>query len=328
MATTTRYSINDFENIIMEGIKFQLPQETINIITSIANQVGAADYIKTPQFNKKKYNDGNNNGQCVGQSGWNNGNNHKRRNKNMEIHNEEWDSIRKFQVTEIKKSEGIDANIDNIRKHLNKITEKNYDKMYEQICQEISMITNATMEELNKIGEAVFNIASGNAFYSSTYARLYKDLMSKYDFMTSIFNEGLSKFSELFTTIEYYNPNTDYDKFCENNKVNDKRRSLSTFYVNLMKEGILNKKIMIDIIKNIQNYMMTKLSEDGNKEIVDELSENIFILITNSSEELENEPEWDIIIDNVTRYSKCKVKDYPSATTKSIFKHMDILDDL
>lgn len=315
MTMATRYSITDFENIIFNGIQFQLPQETIDIITTIANQVGAADYIRTPQFNKK-----NHQSALI--------NNNKRRNKNQEVQDDDWDSIRKFQTTEIKKKDGIDANIDNIRKHLNKITEKNYDKMCEQIIQEISTITDASLEELNKIGESVFNIASGNAFYSATYAKLYKTLMTKYSFMSDIFKTNLDKFSELFTTIEYYNPNTDYDKFCENNKTNDKRRALSAFYVNLMKEGVIDKSDMISIINKVQEYIIIKLSEEGNKEILDELSENIFILITNSSEELDDEDDWEMIIDNVKTYSKLKVKDYPSATTKSIFKHMDILDEL
>ena len=320
MTMATRYSIADFENIIFNGIQFQLPQETIDIITTLANQVGAADYIRTPQFNKKTHQPAliNNN----------NNNNNKRRNKNQEVRDDDWDSIRKFQTTEIKKKDGIDANIDNIRKHLNKITEKNYDKMCEQIIQEISTITDASVEELNKIGESVFNIASGNAFYSATYAKLYKTLMTNYSFMSDIFKTNLDKFSELFTTIEYYNPNTDYDKFCENNKTNDKRRALSAFYVNLMKEGVIDKSDMISIINKVQEYIILKLSEEGNKEILDELSENIFILITNSSEELDDEDGWEMIIDNVKTYSKLKVKDYPSATTKSIFKHMDILDEL
>lgn len=319
----TRYSISDIENITFNGIQFQLPQEVINVITSIANQVGAADYVRTPQFNKRTPPAG---GAGAGAPG--NGYNHKKRNKNNEIQDEDWDTIRKFQTTEIKKKDGIEVNIDNIRKHLNKITEKNYDKMFEQICQEITAIVGASAEDLDKIGDAIFTIASGNAFYSKTYAKLYNDLMTRYDFMGNIFKSNLNTFSELFTTIEYYNPNVDYDKFCENNKTNDKRRALGTFYVNLMKENAIEKRHMIEIINNVQSYMMTKVQEEGNKEIVDELSENLFILITNSSEELDDEDGWENIIDNVATYSKSKVKDFPSATTKSIFKHMDILDEI
>lgn len=321
---TTRYSIADIETITFNGIQFQLPQDVITIITSIANQVGAADYIRTPQFNKRTPPTGGGTGaSSVTGNGY-----AKKRNKNNEVQDEDWDALRKFQTTEIKKKDGIDVNIDNIRKHLNKITEKNYDKMFEQICQEITAITGASVEDLDKIGDAIFTIASGNAFYSKTYAKLYNDLMTRYNFMENIFKSNLNTFSELFTTIEYYNPNVDYDKFCENNKTNDKRRALCMFYVNLMKENAIEKEHIIQIINNVQTYMIGKIQEEGNKEIVDELSENLFILITNSSEELEDEDKWQMIIDNVTTYSKSKVKDFPSATTKSIFKHMDILDEI
>jgi hypothetical protein len=68
--------------------------------------------------------------------------------------------------------------------------------------------------------------------------------------------------------------------------------------------------------------------QEGNKDIVDELSENIYILIINTHNDLGDESDWDSIVSSVETVSKYKVKDLPSITTKSIFKHMDILDEL
>jgi hypothetical protein len=259
MAAAIKYSTENYDSIIFSGIQFTLPKETIDLITSIANQVGAADYIKTPQFPKKDHphsgrnhaNDGN----------WNKNNKGKNnRNKNTEITNDDWDAIRNFQATEIKRKEGIDGSIDTIRKSLNKITEKTYEKMSLQIYDEIDKImangdVTTNDEDLKKIGEAVFVIASGNAFYSNIYAKLFKELMSKYSFMNDVFQYHFNKFAEIFTSIEYCSPNDNYDKFCENNKNNDKRRALSMFYVNLMKEGILTHDTMINIIKNVQTFL-------------------------------------------------------------------------
>lgn len=332
MAALIKYSIENYDSIIFSGIQFALPKDTIDLITSIANQVGAADYIKTPQFPKKDHpqpgrnhtNDGN----------WNKNNKGKNnRNKNSDITNDDWDAIRNFQATEIKRKEGVDGSIDTIRKSLNKITEKTYEKMSVQIYEEIDkIIANGDIstndEDLKKIGEAVFVIASGNAFYSNIYAKLFKALMNKYSFMNDIFNFHFNKFNEIFTSIEYCSPNDNYDKFCENNKNNDKRRALSMFYVNLMKEGILTHDIMINIIKNVQSHFNEKIGQEGNKDIIDELSENIYILIINTHNDLVDEIEWDTIVNTVETVSKYKVKDLPSITTKSIFKHMDILDEL
>ena len=62
--------------------------------------------------------------------------------------------------------------------------------------------------------------------------------------------------------------------------------------------------------------------------IVEEVSEVIFILVTTSKDVLCSEREWENIVDKVTLVSKMKAKDYPSLTNKTVFKHMDIFDDL
>jgi hypothetical protein len=313
MTSLKRYSVQDIENIIFNGILFKLPNETIEIITTIANKVGATDYIKTPQFPKRNVDNKQ----------------FQKKNKNMEITDEDWNTIRTFQTTEIKKKEGIDANIDNIRKHLNKLTEKNYDKLFKEIENEIKLLPDSvSREELDKIGDSIFNIASGNAFYSNVYAKLYKGLMETFSFMETILNTNLNKFLELFTTIEYCSPNDNYDKFCENNKTNEKRRALTTFYINLMKEGVIEQDNVINIIKHVQSLIDYKIKNPGNKEIVDEISENIYILIVNSYSELNEHPEWDDIVSDIETVSKYKVKEQPSITTKTVFKFMDILDEL
>jgi hypothetical protein len=323
MTTIKRYSVQDIENIIFNGIAFKLSDDTIKMISELANQVGAVDYIKTPQFPKKIVENAHSNSHkshIFSKGG---------KHKNIEIKDEDWDAIRNFQATEIKKREGIDANIDTIRKHLNKLTEKNYDKLLSQIKNEMNpLLEHFTASEFEKIGDSIFGIASGNAFYSNVYAKLYKNLMDEFDFMKTILDSRLNTFLELFTTIEYCNPNDNYDKFCENNKINEKRRALTTFYVNLMKEGVIEQDNVINIIKHIQTLIFEKINQSGNKEIVDEISENMYILVVNSYSDLNEHSDWDDIVSNVETISKYKVKDYPSITTKTVFKCMDILDEL
>ena len=325
----TTYTLEDFNRIMFGGIQHELPKETMDLITTIANQVGATDYIRTPQFPKKPLPVS---GGAVGTTnihgGSVQGGGNRRRQKAQEINDEDWDNIRNFQATEIKKSEGIQASIDTIRKHLNKITEKTYSKLFPEICSEIDKIVGVSVDDMSKVGESIFTIASGNTFYSGMYAKMYKALMNKYPAMKTIFNYNFEKFSELFTTIEFCNPDVDYDKFCENNKNNYARRALGLFYINLTKEGVITNEKMVEIIKNIQAYFMTKISEEGNRDIIDELSENIYIFITNSNEQLEDEDDWNDIVSTAQKIAKSKQSDYPSITNKAIFKHMDILDEI
>lgn len=334
MATTIiQYTLKDFKNIMFEGFNHILKHETLKTIQTIADQVGSPEYVRTPQFPKRDGNKGsymnNNHNGCGGR---------RRRQKVQEISDEDWETIRTFQATELAKKEGIDAAIDLIRKHLNKMTDKTYDLLKEHIVDEIKKIINNDSEvpvlcddlllELNKVGNSIFGIASGNKFYSEMYAKLYKELMEKFSFMKVIFRTNFDEFSSLFKNIEYCDPNSNYDKFCENNKVNEKRRAISSFYVNLMKHGIISKNDIINIIIELQKDMMRLLDENDQKNIVEELSEVMFIFVTNSITELSEHSSWDNIVKQIHMLSSMKVKMKPSISSKTIFKCMDMMDML
>jgi hypothetical protein len=318
MTKIIRYNIDDFDNILNNGLTFQLPTDTIDIISNIATQLGILEYNKTPVFPKITHNDNN---------GFNRNKRNKHFNKYNDVTDDDWDTLRTFTPTDFKKKDGIDSSIDQIRMHMNKMTDKTYKSLILKVYEEIDKLE-VNVDNYSKIGESIFNIATGNSFYSNMYVKLYKELMNKYSFMRDIFDKHFNLFSELFTNITYCSPNENYDTFCEINKTNEKRRSLVLFYVNLMKENIIDSDKIINIIINIQEYLLSKIKEPNNKEIVDELSENIYIFIQNTSSILDTDAKWDDILYNIEIISKMKTSDYPSITNKCIFKHMDILDDL
>ena len=355
----TQYTKDDFTKILNAGFSYNLDAETMKIIQSIADQVGAPEYIRTPKFEKREYNNSGTHGGGAHGGGTHGGGAHgggthgggthgggtmqggsrkPYKERVQEITDADWESIRQFQATIIAKKQGIEASIDQIRKHLNKMTTKTYETLKEQIITEIKSITADNnvdspelLEELNKIGESLFTIASGNSFYSKLYASLYKDLMEVFDtnghtFMEVIFKNNFQKFRSLFDKIDYCSPDKDYDGFCNNTKTNEKRRALSLFYVNLMKLGALEEEQIIAIIKDLQNYMLDTIKKADSKDIVDELVEVIFILITNGNSTLCKNEEWENIMNLVKQISVMKNTAHPSITNKTIFKHMDILD--
>ena len=325
--TTIRYQLEDFENVLYGGIQLELPSSVMDIISRISAQVGASDYIRTPSFPKKNNPNG---GASPANVALNQSSNYRRKGaKNNQINDDDWDAIRNFQTTEIRKKEGIEATIGNVVKILNKISEKTYDKLFLEMCDEITKISETESSEyLNRIAETIFNIASSNSLCSALYAKLFKGLINRHEFIKSTFANHFEKFSEIFTTIEYCDPDENYDRFCEINTANSKRRALSMFYVNLMKQDVISNDKIISIIQNIQQYLMEKVVVAGNKEIVDELSENIYIFVTNSNENLDNEDEWDDIVSEIETVSKLQIKDCPSFTNKTKFKHMDMLDEI
>ena len=51
-----QYTKEDFTKILNAGFTYTLDAETMTIIQSIADQVGAPEYIRTPKFEKRDYN--------------------------------------------------------------------------------------------------------------------------------------------------------------------------------------------------------------------------------------------------------------------------------
>jgi len=350
--TTTRpiiiFTRNDYERIKKEGFSYTLPDETLKTIKTISANVGAPEYIKTPHFDKRQQI----HKQYSNNHGHNNNHNHniQHRIPPREISDTEWDALRSFKATTFEKKKGVELSIDKIRKHLNKLTDKTYEKITVQIIAEIEsilavkneianaqalsdaqaqdVVSAATKEmllELNRIGDALFEIASGNSFYSKMYATLYNELMAKYDFMQNILSTKLATDISILSDFAYCDPNKDYDQFCRNNKSNEKRRALSLFYVNLMLLKIIPAEKIVEMISGLQTDMLAYIKKENSVNIVEEISELLFILTTNSSARLKlMKPEWEQIVENISLVSAMKAKSEPSISNKTIFKHMDI----
>lgn len=296
------YSPQDYYNT--ENI--ELPDNIIELINKLAAQVGAPNYQKTPIFKQKR---------------------NRRYGEKNEISNKDWETLRNFKTTELKKNEEgtLNAEIDVIRSLLNKITGKNYDTLKIEILENIEKHID-NKENLNQICISIFEIGSMNSFWSEIYAKLCKELVDKFDIMKEICKTNFNNFLGLFKNITQYNSEEDYDKFCETNKVNQKRRSMSSFFIHLMNFGIINVDNMYNLIYTlIENIEDNK--EDKTKLFCnDEIIENLSILITKGKNKLiKNDENWASVITYIESYAKNK---YYGLTKKTTFKCYDILDEI
>ena len=332
MATKTlRYSLEQIENIIFNGFDYQIPESTMEIISNLAMQVGSPNYDKTPVF-KKRENPMKNDTAVLPQKEKDNGRRRKG-NKAMEVLNDDdWESIRTFQTTKIEAKTGIDGDFDSIRSFINKMTDKNYIDMRNKIVDVIDKIASENSEtDLSNIGSNIFEVASSNRFCSKNYADLYADLSSKYSFIRDKCQENLKQFIGLFTNIEYVDPNENYDRFCEINKINEKRKSLATFYINLMNNGIVSKTEIRIITRNLLADVFNFISMENKKNEVEELTETIALLYRKDLYEDDDGDDYEqiegyTINEIITKIASSKVKDYKSLTNKALFKFMDLID--
>ena len=304
------YSLSDFEKIISNGIEYTLDPSIINIIQQLADRVGAPEYVRTPQFTR---NDMNNSSRPS-------------RKDRQASQDERFALSLHFETTNRQKSEGINVSIDLIRKILNKITTKTYNELFPTLLDELDKLDSLSDDEIVKVGDLILTIVSETSFYSDMYAKMYATLHTRYSFLHKGIIELIGTFKHHIDEIIYCNPDINYDAFCKNNKENIRRKSIAVFFVNLVKERIIGIEQVCEIIESIQINITSKLNIEHQREIIDELSEISGDMILSGRDVLNISERWENILVFVESISKMKVKDYKSLTTKTVFKHMDVLD--
>ena len=321
----TAYKLSDFTAIKENGFNYTVPEEVIKIIYSLSIQVGSPTYIKTPVFQKK-----------TNSATTDNSYTNKKRNKGYkytEVGNDDWEIIRNFQATKMEKKTGIDNQINQLRLLLNKLTDKTFIDIHAQIINIIEKLIEDKIEEddMNAIGLSIFEIASTNKFYSRMYADLYADLIHRYEFLRPIFQKNYDEFITIFNNIETADPSVDYNKFCEINKINEKRKAVSTFFVNLMTNNVVSKNSIVNILHRLLEMVVRMINEENKIDEVHELTENIIILfkkdliesVTSESDEyMINGESMNLLVE---RFAKSKAKNHKSLSSKSIFKYMDLI---
>lgn len=320
------YTLQDFTNITFGGFDIKLPDETLSIITELALQVGSPTYIKTPTFQKRDIKT------MIPEKSIDNMDNGKKKRRggnNRSNEDQDWEGLRTFQVTKLEQKVGINAQVDSIRYCLNTMTDKNYQKQSDEITDILKNVINDSNEEdILCIGNAIFEFASNNRFYSKLYADLYTKLIAQFDIMKQIFDTNFNSFLELFKTIIYIDSDKDYDGFCKMTSDNERRKSLSAFFVNLTINKIIPVDTLVELTSDLLRQVTILIKQENKKNEVDEIFENIAILY--SKKTFDN---YDKIVADDMPFTKlieflarCKVKMYPSLSNKTIFKCMDMVD--
>ena len=313
--TTLVYKLDEFNNIRDNGFIFELSDFSLEVINNISEIVGASDYVKTPIFIKRE----------------------KKRNNNKEINeNLKADFNFKERPAIIEKKE---INIVTVTSSLNKLTDKTYDVLFNEINQVIKQLVDNTdneddsvviesKEKLTQISNYIFTIASSNKFYSKVYARMYNELISEYNIFRTILDDNLEKHLELFNNIVVISADENYELFYKNNKVNEDRRALSLFISNLYNYDTIECDKIVNIINNMHKEIDVDINDEGKQGKVLEMTENLSLIIMNSLEKLSKTSYWEELKDYIQKMKSRKMKDFKSLPSKSIFKYMDINDKI
>lgn len=326
-----KYNYDDFVNIMNDRFEYKLPEMVIDNINALEKDLDV--YISSLPIVQINENDKH----YKKATQFNSSSQHKKYKSlhGKKIIDDDWENIRKtisFKPTKIVEKEGIEKILNDIRICLNKISVKNYQTQRDIIIENINNIMNNDNEnkenDMKLIVNSIFEIAINNKFLSEVYADLYRELCNNFPQFISVIELYVNQYKNSVTEINYVEPTVDYDKYCNYNKTNDKRKSLSLFMVNLMKKDLLLKETMIDLITYLQNLVFEYMNEVNKNNEIEEITENLFIMITTSKGICFIEEKWNSIVENIKLCSQLKVKEKKSLSSRAIFKYMDILDEL
>jgi hypothetical protein len=335
-----KYNLNMFREISFNGFNFTIPDDNVELINALAAQVGSQTYIRTPVFQKREHKEGDTAFSFgSSQSNFKLGGKKRKGNRNMEVNNDDWDTLRTFQATKMEQKVGFDLQIDNIRALLNKLSDKTFLDIRDNIMTKMDEIISSedfNKDVADKISESIYDISTSNKFFSKIYADLYTALANKYVFMKELFFRKYENFKNEFKNIVFVDPNVNYDLFCDANKQNDKRKANTQFFVNLSINGFVSKASIVTLLKELLETINSMINQTDKKNEVDEITEHIAILYKKDIieavlgdaqlDEEDYEVDGDTIIETITTLAKSKAKDFKSLSNKSIFKYMDLIE--
>jgi len=299
------YTLDQFADIAANINKSALSSEVLSIYDKLLKQLNINTYADNEQRERKP--------------------NRRPRNNKPEL-------LSSGKVVEFKQKEVIEKTdyekiMINIRGTFNKLSPKNYDTQRDLLMTHLEELTGLNDESyLMECSNHLFDVAGKNKFYSQMYATLYTELFKIYPNFEERKEQFVMECIENMDTIEYVDESQDYEGFCKNNKQNDIRRSMNTFLIHLYKENQCNIQCILKMINTLLDKIALNKGMSTQSHVIEELTENLYIFISELICELKQHTSWKNITDSITEYSKCKVSDYPGLTTRIKFKFMDMMD--
>ena len=94
----------------------------------------------------------------------------------------------------------------------------------------------------------------------------------------------------------------------------------------MVKLDVLSNDYLIDIIDELTILVKSKIATANFKEQVNELSENIYTLVTESYTHIKQHKNFGDILEHITFIKAQKSQNHLSLSSKAVFKYMDIFD--
>jgi hypothetical protein len=328
MTTTSAerfYTMEYFDTMIFRGLEYSLPADIIHSIQDLQKKLGvaAASAANTP-----------NNGSNTSSAS----HSHVRRSTTNSTNGGGGSWIRPpapvFKSTVVvQERNSLEKDIADIRVSLNKISDKNFEKIRDGILASMApyfskaLITTTIAapaeegEEAKKLVETIIEISSSNSFLAKINARLYKEIAHIHatlfgDVLSKLYSDFIASY-ECAETLENQSP-----------KVIDRRRATTQFLLCLFMENVLPRDDLFVIMQKWLERVEVWSSEAGKTVAVEEITEALFLLVveTHTVFSVSSHEQWDAFYEGLAAMSEKKAKDFKSLSNRAIFKFRDLMD--
>ena len=215
----------------------------------------------------------------------------------------------------------IEKEISQLKSNLNKLSEKNYDILMKKIKQQLKDLEmEFNLEDKQDCANTVFKIASSNLFYAKIYASMFYELYNTFEFMKPPLINSLNMVIDTYKSISSIDNVKDYNIFCDILKDNEKRISLLTFIIYLMRKDLVSQEKIIEIALFLKN----EIELDKNKDDIEQYSHNLLIIIQLAHNYINENNKYKSLEEHINCYRNKKPGG--NLTWKTIFKYYDMND--
>lgn len=218
-------------------------------------------------------------------------------------------------VTKIIKKPGI---LSDMFKLLNKVTDKTYEKLKDEI---INIIMNA--ENASEVCDNFFKIVNANSFHCHLYAKLYHAVIEKDPKYKNTLRVKTTEYMKTYDNVVFVSSNEDYDAYCLYIKHIGSIKNFTLFLVKCFNETVLDLSDVCAIIQCFQENILSNLSKSDETYKNETYTSNIHTLIKEIYLETITSTEWDVVLLN---HQKIVNTSGEGKTKKMTFNLMDISD--
>ncbi len=235
----------------------------------------------------------------------------------------ELNNAKQYEYFEKPKIKSEDDILNNIYKCLNKITEKTYDKISNDI---LKIMDDLALEDETKnkaICNKFFEIVSNNSICGDVYAKLYHDISNKHEVFIPIFKRQIQIYIDQFKTLMYVSPNENYDAYCDYVKQLDKMKNFTLFLTKSLQYLICSLDDIVDILLYFQTRCITTIEDVVFIIENEQVADSMYLIIRDVIDSLIFHDSWEFIKKNIIYLHEYKG---PGKSNKMKFKIMDIQD--